>query len=198
MRAARSGSFSSSSVVSTVSPTAVANGLPPKVLPWVPGVKAWATSSVASVAPIGIPLARALATVMMSGSMPGVLVAPEPAGAPHARLYLVEDQEDAGGIADLPEPGEVAVVGHHDAALALDRLDEHRRGAAVDGALDRAEVVVGHVLEAARQGLEAVMVLLLGGGGDGGERAPVEAAAHRDDVAPVARPVLLGRTSARA
>ncbi len=70
MRSARSGSRSSTSVVNTVSPTAVANGLPPKVEPWLPGVKTCATSSVASVAPIGTPLASALASVMMSGVTP--------------------------------------------------------------------------------------------------------------------------------
>ncbi len=70
MAAARSGSRSSIRVAKTVTPTAVANGLPPKVEPWVPGVNADATLSVARVAPIGTPLARALARVMMSGSIP--------------------------------------------------------------------------------------------------------------------------------
>ena len=70
MAAARSGRRSSISVVNTVRPTAVTNGLPPKVEPWVPGVNADATLSVARVAPIGTPLASALASVMMSGSMP--------------------------------------------------------------------------------------------------------------------------------
>src|SRR5215475_14466298 len=70
MRAARSASLSSSSVAKTVTPTAVASGLPPKVEPWLPGVKALATLSVARVAPMGTPLARALARVMMSGATP--------------------------------------------------------------------------------------------------------------------------------
>ena len=70
MRSARSGSRSSTSVVNTVRPTAVAKGLPPKVVPWLPGVNTRATSSVARVAPMGTPLARALASVMMSGATP--------------------------------------------------------------------------------------------------------------------------------
>ena len=178
--------------MSTVSPTAVANGLPPKVLPWLPGPNADATSSVARVAPMGTPLARALASVMTSGATPGVLVAPEPPGAAHAGLDLVEDQADAGLVAELAQPGQVPVVGDVHAALALDGLDHDARGVAVDGALQRAEIVEGDVLEAARQRLEPVVVLLLRGGGDGGERPAVEAAPHRDDVAAIARPVLLG------
>src|SRR5678815_2511141 len=70
MEAARSGRRSSIRVANTVTPTAVTNGLPPNVEPWVPGVNADATLSVASVAPIGTPLASALARVMMSGSIP--------------------------------------------------------------------------------------------------------------------------------
>src|SRR5262249_5331139 len=49
----------------------------------------------------------------------------------------------------------------------------------------------GDVLESARQRLVAVVVLLLGRGRHGGQRAAVEATAHADDVTPVARPVLL-------
>src|SRR5258705_1781531 len=68
--AARSGSRSSMRGGKTAKPTAGTNGLPPKVEPWVPGVNADATLSVARVAPIGTPLASALASVMMSGSIP--------------------------------------------------------------------------------------------------------------------------------
>ena len=84
-RPARSASLSSMSVLKTVTPTAVASGLPPNVEPCVPGVKALATSSVASVAPIGTPLASALATRHDVGGDSRVLVGPELAGAAHAR-----------------------------------------------------------------------------------------------------------------
>src|SRR5262249_57805816 len=100
------------------------------------------------------------------------------------------DEENSRLVTELAQTGEVGLVGHDDAALALDRLHEHRRGVAVDGALQSLEVVVGDVLEAAGERLAAVVVLLLGGGGAGGHAAPVEAAAHADDVTTVARPVL--------
>ena len=70
IRAARSGIFSSRTVVKLAMATAVTNGLPPNVVPWVPGVRTLPASRVASVAPMGRPFASALATVMMSGSIP--------------------------------------------------------------------------------------------------------------------------------
>ena len=50
-------------------PTAQANGLPPKVEPWSPGTNTEAFS-LAIIAPMGIPLAIPLASVIMSGSIP--------------------------------------------------------------------------------------------------------------------------------
>ena len=59
---------------------------------------------------MGTPLASALATVMMSGVDARVLVGPELPGAAHAGLDLVEDEEDARLVAELAEPGQIAVV----------------------------------------------------------------------------------------
>src|SRR5438128_2575589 len=70
IRAARSGIFSPSTVWSVASATEVTNGVPPNVEPCVPGPSARATSSRVSMAPIGTPLASALARVMTSGSIP--------------------------------------------------------------------------------------------------------------------------------
>ncbi len=70
MRAARSEIFSSRIVVSVARATEATNGVPPKVDPWLPGPSVRATSSRARVAPMGTPLASALARVMMSGSTP--------------------------------------------------------------------------------------------------------------------------------
>src|SRR5262245_29866300 len=69
-RSARSGSRSSSIVVNVATPTVVANGLPPKVVPCVPGIITRAQASRATMAPMGTPLARAFASVMTSGSTP--------------------------------------------------------------------------------------------------------------------------------
>ena len=68
--AARSQSLPSRIVVSVASATEVMNGVPPNVEPCVPAISTLAISSRVSMAPIGTPLARALASVMMSGSMP--------------------------------------------------------------------------------------------------------------------------------
>src|SRR5215475_2839428 len=70
-------------------------------------------------------------------------------------------------VAELAQPGQVAVVRDVDTPLALERLDQDGRGAAVHGPLHGAEIVVGHVLETGQHGLEAVLVLLLPGGAHG-------------------------------
>ncbi len=70
MRVARSQSLPSRIVVRVASATEVTNGVPPNVDPCVPATRTVAISSRVSMAPIGTPLARAFASVMMSGSMP--------------------------------------------------------------------------------------------------------------------------------
>ena len=52
------------------SATEVMNGVPPKVEPCVPATRTLAISSRVSMAPMGTPLARAFARVMISGSIP--------------------------------------------------------------------------------------------------------------------------------
>ncbi len=54
----------------TAMATAQAKGLPPKVVPCMPGVMARAASSVQSMAPMGMPPASGLASVVTSGWMP--------------------------------------------------------------------------------------------------------------------------------
>ena len=51
-------------------PTAIASGLPPKVVPCTPGVMPFAASAVARHAPTGKPDPSALASAMMSGAAP--------------------------------------------------------------------------------------------------------------------------------
>ena len=53
-------------VSSTASAAAAATGLPPKVVPWLPGWSRSAAAPVAMQAPIGMPPASPLATVTMS------------------------------------------------------------------------------------------------------------------------------------
>ncbi len=68
--AALSGILSPMIAVSVASATEVTNAEPANVEPWVPALSAWATCSRQSMAPMGMPLASALASVMTSGSTP--------------------------------------------------------------------------------------------------------------------------------
>src|SRR5215472_4252279 len=61
---------SASITSSTALATAMASGLPPKVLPWLPAVRARAAFSLARQAPTGNPPPSPLAVATMSGSMP--------------------------------------------------------------------------------------------------------------------------------
>src|SRR5262245_43500258 len=101
---------------------------------------------------------------------PVVLIGPAPAGPRDAGLDLIDDEERARLVAELAQPAQVVIVGQVHTALTLDAFDDDAGGAVVDRALHRAQVVVGHVLEAGHQRLEAVLVLLLTGRGQRRER----------------------------
>ena len=48
------------------------------------------------------------------------------AGPAHPGLHLVDPEQGAGGVTELPGPGQVADRGHDHAVLPLDRLEHHR------------------------------------------------------------------------
>lgn len=98
---------SSRSTRSTASAAAVHTGLPPKVLPWVPGVISSAAGPAARQAPMGSPPPSPLASVTMSGSDALVLMGVERAGAADTGLHLVEGEEDAvlKLLISAPRPG---------------------------------------------------------------------------------------------
>ena len=107
----------------------------------------------------------------MSGVKPKCSRGEVGAGAGHARLDLVGDEDDAVGGAPVLERGEVAVGGHDEAALALDGLDDEAgqvggpdrllevadgacgRGGAVETVVQR--VGVGGAVHVAGEGAEA-------------------------------------------
>src|SRR6266550_3234537 len=60
---------------------------------------------------------------------PLMLARPHFAGPSYAALYLVAHEQDAVAVAQLPQSLQIAGRRHHVAALALDRLHEHRRDA---------------------------------------------------------------------
>ena len=112
-----------------------------------------------------------------------VLVAPPAAGAAGAGLHLVEDQQHAGGVARLAQAAQVTVRRHHDAALGLDRLEDHRAGVGLGDRRARGvEVAVRHELDRLEQRAEALAVLGLAGDRHRADRAAVEAADRGDDA----------------
>ena len=62
-----------------------------------------------------------------------LLVGPQRPRAPHAALDLVEDQRRFALVAGGARGGEQLCREHVHAALTLDRLEQHRGGALVDG-----------------------------------------------------------------
>jgi hypothetical protein len=108
---------------SVARPAAAQTGLPAKVDPWAPGGQVQ-TDSRAMNAPIGIPEAIPLAVVHDVRLDAGVLDRPPSAGAAHARLDLVGDEEDAVLVADLAQSLHEGLRRGEVAALSLDRLDD--------------------------------------------------------------------------
>ena len=84
--------------------------------------------------------------------------------------------------AQLADAAQVALRRDDDAALALDRLDEHRDGVGRDGGLERREVAVGHLHEAGRERTEAAAGVGVVGEADDGGRPAVEVARRDDDL----------------
>ena len=109
------------------------------------------------------------------------MVVGEPApGAGQSGLHLVKHEQQAPVVAQLAHRLEVAIRRNVDAALALDGLQQHRRGGVVDGLLQFGEVVPGNVAEALGQGLEDLVLFGLAGGVQRGQRPPVERPARAD------------------
>ena len=76
------------------------------------------------------------------------------------------------------------LLGRHraDAALALDRLDQDRRGLRADRRLERLEVAERHLVEAFDLRPKAFEVFRLAAGGERRQRAAVEGALEGDDA----------------
>ena len=143
-----------------------ASGLPPKVAACVPGFSFSATSGRAIRPPHATPPASALASVTTSGSTLPVLIGEPRAGAAHAGLHFVEDQQQLVLVGQLAQPFEVAGRRQVDAAFALDRLDQDGAGLVVDQLGDRVEIAERGVAEARQQRLEALVILRLAGGAE--------------------------------
>ena len=172
-----------STTSSTALPTAMASGLPPKVVPCVPTRHALGGLAVARQAPSGKPPPMPLAIAMMSGVTPGPLVGEELAGAADAGLHLVEDQQQAVLVAELRASAQAAA--RRNGRMPPSPWIGSIRIAPVSGpiaAFERLEVAERHLVEAFDLGAEAFEVFLLAAGRDGRQRAAVEGALEGDDA----------------
>ena len=102
------------------------------------------------------------------------LVALESAGAEVAALDGVDQQEESVFVAQGAETEQVIDGGRGDAPFALDAFDEDGGGGRGERFASRLEVVEGDVAEAGDEGVEALLHLVLSGGGDAAERPAVE------------------------
>ena len=110
---------------SVSTPARIASGLPPKVVPWLPGPSTFAAFGPTTTAPIGTPEPRPLASGITSGTDAGPLVGEPLAGAADAALHLVEHQQPVLLVAQLAQALQVLPARRVDAAFALDGLEEH-------------------------------------------------------------------------
>jgi hypothetical protein len=167
----------------TASAAAATSGPPPNVVAWSPGWMAAATVSRRRTAPIGRPPASGLASVMRSGSTPALLVRPERSRPAESDLDLVEDERRARGVARLAQRVQEVRGNRVYSALALDRLDDHRRrrlGPDRGGQLGRVSDL--HEADAGDQRAERILVGRPVGGRQRAHRATMETAAERHDL----------------
>ena len=166
----------------------MASGLPPNVVPWTPVVLPFAALAVKA-CPDGKPAADALGDRHDVRRDAGPFIGEQPAGAADAALDLVEEKQDALGVADRPQLLQEGVRNHANAAFALNGLDEDRRRFRRHRLLQGVDVAERDLVEALDLGTEAFEIFLLAAGGDGRQRAPVEGALEGDDAKPLRRAV---------
>src|SRR5690606_608239 len=104
------------------------------------------------------------------------LVRPHLAGAAGARLHFVEDDEEAVVVGELAQAAEIFVRRSAHAAFALYRLEDDRRGCRADEFLQRIQVAPRRLNVAGQTRAEAIDVVGVAAGVDGGVRAAVERA----------------------
>ena len=125
----------------------------------------------------------------MSGVDADALVGKQFAGAAHAGLHLVEDEQQAVLVAQLAQRPQERRLDDAHAALAHDRLDQDRGGLGADRALGRFEIAKRHLVEAVDHRAEAVEIFLLAAGGERRQRAAVKGALEGDDAVALGRAV---------
>ena len=104
------------------------------------------------------------------------------AGTAVAGLNLIDHEEDILLLQERVQFFRKTGIQRDHAALALDAFDEDRGdGAAGAQLLQRFQIAGGEGGKAGRQGLIQLMIMILAGGGKGGQRPAVKAVFQRDD-----------------
>ena len=105
----------------------------------------------------------------------------EPARAIVSALHAVQEQQQFLFIAQRAQAEQIFRRRGDDTALALDAFDQDGRRRRGDCGPRRREVVVRHMPETRDHRLEALLHLVLAGGGDAGERAAVKRIERGED-----------------
>ena len=169
----------------TAMATAQASGLPPKVVPCMPGVMDSAAAFGAEHRAHGDAAGDGLGDGGDVGQDAVVLVGEPLAGASDAALDLVGDEEGSGGVAEFAGGCEELLRDGMDAALALDGLDAD--GADFGSGARELCAEVGYVVEAdeldaGHDGAKGSRYFSLCGGRDGAHGAAVEAVFEREEL----------------
>lgn len=106
------------------------------------------------------------------------------AGAAHARLHLVEDQQQIVLVGQFAQTFQVSGGGKIDAPFSLDRFQHDRAGFRVDQARRGIEVSERCMRKTRKHGADAGVVLRLAGRAQGAHGAAMEAVEHRNDFEP--------------
>ncbi|CCK14068.1 ion transporter, putative [Cronobacter universalis NCTC 9529] len=116
----------------------------------------------------------------------------EVAGAAHAGLHFVENQQRVVAIAQLAQPLQEGFSSRHHAALALHRLDNHRAGIVINQRRGGIEIVKHGMADLRRQRREILGIRRLAASGDGKQRAAVERVFKGHDAAFLRAVVVVG------
>jgi len=113
------------------------------------------------------------------------------AGTSNACLNLIENQQDAVVVAELPQRTQEFGLHFADATLALDRFDGDRRRLWPNHGLQCVEITRRHLIEAWRLRSKAFKVFRLTAGCDRRERPSMKSALEGYNVKPFGLPVVV-------